>query len=295
MSILEKIAELPLGWVAAIVVLLWIARVLLLRRGTPLAKQIGETCESLAIAGALVFFIIRPFIVQSFYIPSESMMPGLRVNDHLLVSKFSYRLGEPKRGDVVVFLAPPTASPDGQRKDLIKRLIAVPGDTVRVVPGRVDVDGVAMNHKDIRESVSDLVKPGDMGAVRFGRDSVSIDGTRVSRAKLAAELGADPRKVRIVPGKVYVNGKAIDEPYMAEDPDDAYPVLHGQFATPEKWLTKNSKGELCVKVPRGRLLMMGDNRNNSFDSRFWGLLDRRDVLGKAMFRFWPLNRMGIIR
>ena len=80
------------------------------------------------MAMALVFFIIRPFIVQAFFIPSASMHPTLLEHDHILVNKFIYRFREPKLGDVVVFKSPPEANPDGQERDFIKRVVGIPGD-----------------------------------------------------------------------------------------------------------------------------------------------------------------------
>ncbi len=70
---------------------------------------------------------------------------------------------------------------------------------------------------------------------------------------------------------VYVNGHPLDEPYAKEPPMADFPL---------------------VKVPKGKLFMMGDNRNNSFDSRYWGFLDRKMVVSKAVVKFWPPDRMG---
>jgi signal peptidase I len=91
-----------------------------------------ELLDSGLIAFALVFLLIRPFIVQAFYIPSESMVPTLRKNDRILVNKFSYRLSSPRRGEVVVFDAPPQANPQHRRDEFIKRLIGLPGDRIQI-------------------------------------------------------------------------------------------------------------------------------------------------------------------
>jgi signal peptidase I len=295
MSVFEKIANISLGWVAVIVTVLLIARWILRKRSSPISRQAAELCESLAIAGALVFFIIRPFIVQSFFIPSESMLPTLKIHDHIMVNKFIYRFREPNHGDVIVFKSPEAASPDGQRRDFIKRVIAVPGDVVRITPGRVMVGKSEMDHKGIREALADLIRPDAEGAVKFVKDAVILDGRRIDKKELAERLAVKPAEVRIVPAKVYINGKRIDEPYLNEDPDIQYPVPSGPLATPRTWLVLGPDGGYNVKIPRGRLLVMGDNRNNSYDSRFWGLLDRRDVLGKAMFRYIPLSRIGVVK
>jgi len=295
MSIFESIANLSLWWVGVIVCALWVGRCLLRRYENVVAKQAAEIFESLAIAGALVFFIIRPFIVQSFFIPSESMVPTLQISDHIMVNKFLYRVSQPKPGDVIVFRSPKNAMPDGIQRDFIKRVVAVPGDVVRITPGRVLVDKGELDHMAVRNELSDITSVDQSSAIKFTRSAVYVDGKAVSRAKLAAELGINISRVHIEPGTVYVNGKARTEPFTAEDTDKPYPIMSGADATPTEWLTKDSEGRTCVKIPKGRLLVMGDNRNNSNDSRFWGLLDRRSVLGKAMFSYWPLGRVGVVR
>lgn len=88
-----------------------------------------------------VAFLVKSFLFQAFYIPSESMVPTLQVGDRILVNKLSYRLHDPNRGDIIVFRAPPSAqTPDIQ--DLVKRTIGLPGETVTASPeGAVLIDG----------------------------------------------------------------------------------------------------------------------------------------------------------
>ena len=100
---MEWFANMPLQWVLVLVAALLIVRFSLKKVKGNAAKQIGETAESLAVAIALVFLIIRPFLVQAYYIPSESMEPGLLKQDHLLANKLVYRLREPKPLEIVVF------------------------------------------------------------------------------------------------------------------------------------------------------------------------------------------------
>jgi signal peptidase I len=94
----------------------------------------------LLIGSALVIaLLIKAFLFQAFYIPSDSMVPTLQTDDRVLVNKLSYRLHDVNRGDIVVFKAPPGADP--KVKDLVKRVIGLPGETVEHRDGRVYVDG----------------------------------------------------------------------------------------------------------------------------------------------------------
>ena len=204
----DWLANISIGYVIAAIIVLLIARLIFGKYEGAAAKSAAEVSESALIAIALVFLIIRPFIMQAFYIPSGSMRPTLMERDHILVNKFIYRLHEPRRGDIIVFKSPPGASLDGEERDFVKRLIGVPGDTIEV--------------KD---------------------------------------------------GAVYWNNQRLKEPYILQTPDYEMPPMN---------------------VPSGKLFVMGDNRRNSNDSHAWGMLDRKRVIGEAIFRFWPLNRFGLI-
>ncbi|MCL5103983.1 MAG: signal peptidase I [Armatimonadetes bacterium] len=321
MGITERLANLNTVTVIITVVVLLIIRFVLLRLDRPMAKSIAEIAESLAVAMALVFLLIRPFFVQAFFIPSESMLPGLRIDDHILVNKLIYRLREPKLGDVVVFKAPPEATPDvvrqvemeadergltgserkdfiareekAREKDFIKRVIGVPGDIVRITPGYVLINGVQYSHEELGSQLSSFSEASDNHSVKLLKDKMLVNGQIVTKAEVASAVGQPNGKVKIVPGIVYLNGRALKESYTAEDPDKPYPTDD----TPANWIVTKKEGGRevrYVKIPKGKLLVMGDNRNESFDARFWGLLDRERVLGKAMFIFWPVTRVRLV-
>jgi signal peptidase I len=99
-------------------------------------RGVIEFVAILLVSFALVFGVVRPFIVEAFYIPSESMVPTLLINDRVLVNKFIYDFTEPNRGDILVF-----KSVEGDGQDLIKRVVGVPGDEIRVQNGRLFVNG----------------------------------------------------------------------------------------------------------------------------------------------------------
>src|SRR5881628_1535371 len=129
-----------------------------LARPLPKPKsQVREYAEALAVA-LLLALVIRTFVVQAFKIPSGSMLPTLQIGDHLLVNKFLYGarleipvtdislgrlpgLRKPRPGDVIVFLAPARASADRQRRDFIKRVIAVEGQAIQVRAKQVYIAG----------------------------------------------------------------------------------------------------------------------------------------------------------
>jgi len=277
---MEWLANPKPQYVVAIVIALVLIRLAFGREKGRLARQVAETAESLAIAVGLVFLIIRPFIVQAFFIPSGSMNPtlyegikGQRASDHLLVNKFIYRFKEPEYGDIIVFRSPPNASPDGKERDFIKRLIGRPGDTIEVRGGWVRIgdklyEGLE-GRRDLRALLGDQVSEGDVW-VKLEKDRVLVNGRPIDKKTLAAIADEPGAKVEIHPGVVIRNGRELVEPYIAEDPQDSSPP---------------------VKLGPRQLFMMGDNRNNSGDSRLWGPLDRKRVLGKAMFIFWPPSRI----
>ena len=165
--------------------------------------------EWVLIAGGalLVAFVIKTFLLQAFYIPSLSMAPTLKVNDRVLVNKLSYDLHDVHRGDLVVFESPPNEG--SQTKDLIKRVIGLPGETVE------------------------------------SRD-----------------------------GQILINGQVLEEPYLGPD------VTTGPL---EK-----------VTVPAEHLWVMGDNRPNSRDSRFFGAIPESLVIGRAFVRVWPVTAIGLL-
>ena len=164
-----------------------------------------EFLVTLLVSFALIFGVVEPFVVEDYKIPSESMVPTLEIEDRLFVNKFIYRFIDPERGDIVVF-----KSVEGGEEDLIKRVVAVPGDMVEV------------------------------------RD-----------------------------GELYVNGQTQEGSYVnREFPDRSY---YGPNT-----------------VPEGHVFVMGDNRANSRDSRFFGPVPYENIEGEAFLLFWPPDRIGTL-
>jgi signal peptidase I len=113
----------------------------------PYRELVVELADSGLVAFALVFLLVRPFVIQAFYIPTGSMRPTLEEYDRILVNKFIYRLNGVRRGDVAVFRAPDSAVGPSQQKDFIKRVVGLPGETVTI---RVD-KGVFIDGRLLRE------------------------------------------------------------------------------------------------------------------------------------------------
>ncbi len=103
-------------------------------------KKQGYEWLILVAASLAVALVVRGFLIQAFYIPSESMVPTLVKNDRVLVNKLSYKLHDVHRGDIVVFKAPPGAA-TAQVKDLIKRVVGLPGETIEGRNGGILING----------------------------------------------------------------------------------------------------------------------------------------------------------
>jgi signal peptidase I len=189
-----------------------------------------EYAESIIIA-IILALLIRAFVIQAFKIPSGSMKPTLLIGDHILVNKFIYGIklrvpftalnyslipfSTPKRNDVVVFIFPGDTS-----KDYIKRVIGLPGDTVRI--------------KD---------------------------------------------------KKIFINNQPMNDPHGTFTDLVIYPSMEQQGEIPD--MDKYKRDNMApIVVPPNKIFVMGDNRDESYDSRFWGFVDQKQVLGKAFLIYW---------
>jgi signal peptidase I len=271
----------PIGAVVALLVSLHALR------GRP-GRGFKSVRNAVAVFAILVALpALRLFVMQPYFIPSEAMAPTLIVHDHIFVNKLTYRLTEPCRGDIIVFKAPRQATPN--ESDWIKRVIGLPGDVVKIKPGYVELGDERYSHIDLRSCMSVQCDGGNFVKVKLADGGVLVNGRPVSNKDIAAAAG-DPRaSVKVFPGEVYVNGKLLKEPYIAEDCDEPYPGGRGWVDA--ACVVTDKQGDQAVKIPEGMLLVMGDNRNESNDSRYWGLLDRRRVVGKAVMIFSPADRV----
>ena len=182
-----------------------------------------EWLEAAVFAFLIAFFIVRPFIVQAYKIPSGSMRMTLLEGDIILVNKFIYGarapftnfylpgVRSPQRGDVIVFIYP-----ENPKKDFIKRLVALPTEIVEIKNGTI-----------------------------------------------------------------YVNDKPVVDALFSQ----RYYYNRGNYGKEGQKIT----------VPKDSYYVLGDNSASSADSRYWGFVPRKNILGKAMVIYWPLNRIRSIR
>src|SRR5688500_5733892 len=147
---------------------------------------------------ALLFaFLVKTFLFQPFYIPSESMVPELQVNDRVLVNKLSYKLHDVNRGDIVVFERPP-GPVASTIKDLIKRAVGLPGETIE---GRSD--GLYVNGKKIKEPyVAKGAMTGTFGPITLNKDQVFVMGDNRTFSQDSRAFG--PIDEDLIEGRAFV-------------------------------------------------------------------------------------------
>jgi signal peptidase I len=270
-QITERIASVSLPTVLLLLGFLTVARGALYATRIGVFRLLADLLESVVLAVGLVFLLLRPFVIQTFFIPSGSMHPTLWEGDHILVNKWVYRMHAPERGDVIVFRAPKEASTD--ENEFIKRVIGLPGDRIEVRAGYIQVGNTIYTCPEIRSllnptlSVNDLANAANQPTLRLTTDAVWFGEQRISPEEFAQAVGKPGQIVRIFPGSVYRNDQALLETFVAEDP---------QYKMEER------------VIPAGHCFVLGDNRNQSRDSHVWGQLPLERVIGRAEFVFWPL-------
>lgn len=191
-----------------------------------------------------LYLVIVTFVIQSFHIPSSSMEPTLKIGDRLFACKFSYGLSLPLTDKKILQRHP-------KRGDVM--VFRYPGDPWRRLSVRLIAPAVHM----------------------LTRKKINLDS---HKDYIKRVIGLPGEVLEIREGKVYINDKPLNEPYVFHSVED---------------LSLNHYGP--VTVPSDSHFMMGDNREHSSDSRVWGFLERKYIKGKALFIYWPLNRIGIIR
>ncbi len=210
----------------------------------------------------LAVFVLRSFLFEPFKIPSGSMIPTLRVGDLILVNKFHYGIRLPVFNTKVIANNEPQRGdvmvfryPPQPSLDYIKRVIGVPGDEVAYLNKRLTVNGQEVPHTPMPDF--------------FDSDSM----------RYTQQFG------EVLNGKSYNTLNNEDRPAFVSGTTD--------FAGKDQ-CNYSLEGVVC-KVPAGHYFMMGDNRDNSLDSRYWGFVPESNIVGKAFFvwmNFSDLGRIG---
>ncbi|MHB8916001.1 MAG: signal peptidase I [Thiobacillus sp.] len=217
----------------------------------------------------LIVFALRSFLVEPFKIPSGSMLPTLLVGDFILVNKFTYGirlpvinkkmipLNDPQRGDVMVF-----RYPQDPALDYIKRVIGIPGDTVEYRDKQLTINGQPVPSQPA-------------GTYAYMGNGLSY----VTAAVRNEKLGATAHKAMIQP----------------ELPSVAPSQVRPDFPFRQNCTYDEQGTGFVCKVPQGYYFMMGDNRDASNDSRYWGFVPEQNIVGKAFFvwmNFDDMSRIG---
>ena len=210
----------------------------------------------------IAVFLLRSFLFEPFKIPSGSMVPTLRIGDLILVNKFHYGVRLPVINTKLTEGMPPKRGdvmvfryPPKPSLDYIKRVVGVPGDEVAYLNKRLTVNGVAIDTKTLPEVFDDDV-------MRYFKPYEEV-------------LGEQTHGIR------------------NDDSRPAFVAGVDSFAFKEN-CRYSVEGVVC-KVPQGNYFMMGDNRDNSLDSRYWGFVPDKNIVGKAFFvwmNFGDLKRIG---
>ncbi|MBX3119513.1 MAG: signal peptidase I [Fimbriimonadaceae bacterium] len=298
-DLIDTLARTPLSKVVIFVVICTIIRIavypVLMKTpahqrglGYGVARFANEMLDAIIYAGVFVFLLVRPFGVQTFRIPSESMVSTLLIDDFLVINKAVYRYSDPKPGDIVVFKPPTYActadqiDEDGQPKvDFIKRCVGVAGDVVEIRNGVLFRNGQPVD-EPFRNGINQL----DFKLVKYNGSYTTWKGRYI------------PVQFRDQYYNWFLDGIA-QEFAVGGLPEESSPApwqnswitTFDKLSPEQQELEDELRNSEPAAIPKGYFLMMGDNRQRSFDGRAWGLVPREDIVGRAEVIWWPARRM----
>ena len=253
-------------------------------------REVLEWIEVLVVAGALAALIMT-FITVRMHVPTGSMIPTIDPKDSFFVDRVTYYFRDPKPGDIVVFRHTEAVSVRSVRDGSVAEAAGVESGPQLLYLNdepAYSTDGLDLYIAGLADGTSlRLTAVGgeqyDLGEKQAGQASLEDLGivTREKRMRYVKRLIAvGGQTVEIRGGDVYVDGELLtdsrfDRYYYSNDPRFRY-------------------GVDPTLVPEGHYFVLGDNSQNSFDSRFWGFVDERDFIGEPYLRVWPLSRFGLM-
>ncbi|PPI86667.1 signal peptidase I [Candidatus Pantoea edessiphila] len=253
----------------------------------------------------MIVFIFRSFLYEPFHIPSGSMMPTLLTGDFILVKKFAYgiknpinqttliKYEKPKRGDIAVF-----KYPDNPSINYIKRIVGIPGDNITY----------NINSKTLK------IKP-ECNDKKNCNDLLQITYTNIEPSNFVQMLNGNINVFQEIPKDTKDTNKDKDNGFRLNMRQETIGTIsHDILLTNEKpsqvdlYYQQNNQSKSSWVVPEGQYFVMGDNRDNSSDSRYWGFVPEDNFIGKAVFVWmsfekqegmWPtgirFHRIGTIK
>ena len=247
-------------------------------------KKILYYGETIGTALILVV-IIQRFYIGNFKIPTGSMIPTIQVGDRVFADMVSYKFTGPKRNSIIVF-----KEPIENKVLYTKRAMGLPGETVKIQDGILYINGEATNFRQysnlgIGDNEWRIPKKGDkLEIIPAGNYNKAHNYTSIDIEKIQKELKYNSASVyEFMPNlKFVVNGEETG--------------LILDFIHDKDVVAKLMVGETVELIlDDDYYLALGDNTDNSFDSRYWGFVKKSRIRGRALVRFWPLNRIGLVK
>jgi signal peptidase I len=270
--VFNGMASLPLLLLLATVItgVIWLLDKFMLskKRGPDEARTTGVEYAVSLIPVILLVFLLRSFLVEPFRIPSGSMMPTLLAGDFILVNKYTWGIRLPVLDKKVIDINEPQRGevmvfhfPEDPSIDYIKRIVGTPGDVVQYRDKRLTINGQPLAYRED-------------GTFSFETGGLNY----VTGIVYQEKLGEHAHAAMTIPGI----------PGLIQEQLKTFPYQEN--------CTYNEDGFTC-RVPQGHYFMMGDNRDGSNDSRYWGFVPERNIVGKAFFiwmNFGDFKRIGTI-
>lgn len=271
--------------------LIWLLDKLFLKQ----RKTRGKGKESMPINWAYEFFpilaiivVVRSFIIEPFNIPSSSMVPTLYTGDFIVVNKSAYGIklplintkildtGSPKHGDVAVF-----RFPQNPKQYYIKRVIGLPGDTVSYNDGILFI-----NEKPVKTEVIEFTAEQDM--VQEMYPAGTSMSNKILSANEAGKLGQQEESMAH-----YLQETQGQKTHLIRELADLESAAFADFLQAKSPEVIDSNGKKWkIVVPKDHYFVMGDNRDRSRDSRFWGFVPEENLAGKAVY-IWMHKKPGL--